>query len=60
MSKLMDEFKEQIHSYTGPGMLSRQRIERIKETIPDVMLNGNHPRLASPRRPRSGYTTTYR
>lgn len=37
MSKLMDEFREQIHGYTGPSVLSRQRIEQIKETIPDVM-----------------------
>ena len=38
MSSLMDEFREQIHNYRGPGALSRQNVERVKDTIPETVL----------------------
>lgn len=34
--KIMDQLKKDLSS-TPPGHLSRQRIERIKETIPEVV-----------------------
>jgi hypothetical protein len=38
MSSLMDEVMQQIREATPPCALSRQNVERVKDTIPETVL----------------------